>query len=86
MVKAEEAGELCWSRRAMGLWLVGIEGSAGGGGVVIQEVLGGWCDGENEVKAVAWLHWAPEEDLESGGARGKDGTALLDFRVGLIHI
>ena len=28
----------------------------------------------------------PEGDLESGGARGKDGTALLDFRVGLIHI
>ena len=24
----------------------------------------------------------PEGDLESGGARGKDGTALLDFRVG----
>ena len=39
---AGEAGKLCWSRRVVGLWLVGIEGSAGGGGVVIQEVLGGW--------------------------------------------
>ena len=39
-----------------------------------------------EGRWVAWLRWDPEEDLESGGVRGKDGTALLDFRVGLIHI
>ena len=42
--------------------------------------------GKTRRRQVAWLHWDPEEDLESGGARGKDGTALLDFRVGLIHM
>ena len=60
-------------------------GAAGMGGSRERRLVIG-AMGKARRRQVAWLHWDPEEDLESGGARGKDGTSLLNFWVGLIHI